>query len=171
MPRRVFVAIMLPETLRPEVQRLQSAIPFSCAHVPSANLHLTLIPPWQEDDLVHVKEALARIASHQRFSLRFGRVMLGPQPERPRLIWIRGSPSKELGELKEHVESLLGIRHDRKFIPHITIARFPETSRPKAWEDLVRWDVQVREIALVESRLLPTGSVYTVLATFPLGEG
>jgi 2'-5' RNA ligase len=66
-------------------------------------------------------------------------------------------------------------REERKFRPHLTIARLrePEASREladahrrSAFESKV---FPIKEIALYESKLLPSGSIYSTLAAFSLG--
>ncbi|MEP7212330.1 MAG: RNA 2',3'-cyclic phosphodiesterase [Acidobacteriota bacterium] len=66
-------------------------------------------------------------------------------------------------------------REKRAFKPHLTLARIRDergidaliSEHAKIQIEPVEWEV--REIALYESELHPTGSVYSKLKTFPLG--
>ena len=74
------------------------------------------------------------------------------------------------------LESLGFPRSDRDFSPHITLARikYPQKHTPnvdpflKSSYDPI--DFPVDRVQFLSTELLPTGAVYTILKTFPLGE-
>jgi 2'-5' RNA ligase len=71
--------------------------------------------------------------------------------------------------------SKLDDEKERPFKPHITIARIKEAKKAKVLIDRylashfepVEFDVN--ELVIYESTLLPAGSVYAKIASFPLG--
>ena len=133
------------------------------------NLHITLIPPWEEENIEKIKVALKMIKGNVGpFEIVFEKVEFGPHFDKPRLIWAEGQPPKEIIDLKNKLEKTLGVRGDtRPFQLHLTLARFrPETfsSFPvKQLREEVYWLEQVTSIVLMESHLLPKGSDYEVL--------
>lgn len=95
----------------------------------------------------------------------------------PRTLVLKFKESKELNQLFNNIEEELfnnGIanKENRKFKPHITIARVKQHSEFKEFKDYINWEIQgdseVPYIELVESELTKEGPKYTVLQTFDL---
>jgi RNA 2',3'-cyclic 3'-phosphodiesterase len=164
MKRRVFVAIRC-HALEHQALEVQRILPVRW--VKGKNLHITLVPPWYEEDIDKVKEGLQRLKKHTPFTVTFDRVTPGPDPKRPRLIWATGETTKAILDLHEHTESALGAHHDKPFRLHMTLARLkPEDLRalPAAQFSVdVRWTMPVRSVALMESLLSSAGAEYEVL--------
>lgn len=133
-------------------------------------LHLTLLPPWEE---FFPEEAVRTIKNFVwkggRPEVSFSEVALGPNPVSPRLIWLKGEPNEALLEILDVLSRRLNIDFKRPFLAHITLARFSEKEEP-IWRgpERVSWLTEFDRLALYESRLLPTGSVYKILAEIKL---
>jgi RNA 2',3'-cyclic 3'-phosphodiesterase len=95
-----------------------------------------------------------------------------------RVLWAGLAPPGAIAALKEAIDAALGPdpeSADRAFSPHVTLARFKEPPPP---EPLSHYLEQHRALAsepfavgafvLYQSRTLPTGSLYTPLASYPL---
>jgi 2'-5' RNA ligase len=124
-PMRVFVGIKMAADIAEELARL--ARPLARYHVrlvPPEDIHLTLVPPWQEtrisDAIRTLEQAIAGIG---RFLLTFTHVSYGPQPRRPRLLWAECAASEEITLLHTALLDAFGRSETRPFRPHVTLAR------------------------------------------------
>jgi len=168
---RLFVAIKISEELQKEIlewERDYQRLPVRW--IAGKNLHVTLIPPWESEEVGKISTALKALEGKMERSLEviFKRVCYGPQKEKPRLIWAEGKAPKEIQDLKTEVEGILRQKPDsRPFKLHLTLARFNPrdfTRFPiKSLDEEVFWRQEVKSIVLVESRLLPEGAEYEVL--------
>ena len=110
--------------------------------VPGEQLHLTLRFIGDADDQSFrlIRAALATIKGRP-FPLALEKVGHFPPSRQPRVVWVGMDESRPLLELQAQVESSLqkaGVPpDDRKFSPHITIARLKDTPAPAvaAFED------------------------------------
>jgi RNA 2',3'-cyclic 3'-phosphodiesterase len=129
------------------------------------------------------------LRSFAPFSIDVAGLGVFPDLRAPRVLWLglssrssEGRPTTALSHLAatvEHcVEGLGYPPESRPFNPHLTLARIKEgakeVGRALARIDLLGGDVQlgrldVRTIALMQSELRPSGSVYTKLWEVPLG--
>ena len=170
MEKRIFVAIPVSENLQDQVRSFADEY----AELPvrwlrGKNLHITLIPPWHTEDAGVIGDQLKNIAGKfAPFSINFSRVLYGPNPRSPRLIWAEGKTPKELLDLKKELSKILGQAPDvRPFVLHMTLARFrPENFSKfpvKEINEEVNWSEEVNSIVLMESHLSPSGADYEVL--------
>lgn len=179
MKLRVFVSIAISEKLQNEIAdwRLNflgknPGAFFDLRWLADKNLHITLIPPWYEDEhaVEKVKSKMQQaISSVAPFEIEFNKVTYGPDQRRPRLIWGEGKAPQELLDLKSGLEKILDKKPERReFTLHLTLARFrPENFRYfslKKLDEKILWRDTVRSIVLMESFLSPTGADYEVLA-------
>lgn len=176
MKKRIFVGIKVSEKLQKEIARwrklFESRLPVRW--LLSKNLHLTLIPPWYEENLDSIKKALmATDFKVQPFEIAFHQVTFGPQAKNPRLIWAQGQTYPPLVILRDQLSKVLPRPVEKQpLLPHLTLARF----RPhdfvnfpiKKLDEPVRWNQKVRSIALFEVHLLPSGADYQSLAEIRL---
>src|SRR5690606_12664468 len=101
--------------------------------------------------------------------------------KKPRALWAGLSPKEEVTRLHDKVEtaaSRIGIPwEDRKFTPHVTLARFSAQTGRNAGGlgdflrdrgDLKTPPFDVTSFTLFSSRLSPNGSIYRAEATYPL---
>ena len=104
-----------------------------------------------------------------------------PFPERPSTLWMgidgNTNPLKNLVLNIENTMEKLGFpRADKKFYPHITIARikYPQKLTPdiqiflKSHYDPI--DLTIDRVQFLASELLKTGTLYSTIKSFPLGE-
>ena len=178
---RLFTAIELPEDVRARVWAFERMLMERYRHarwVARENLHLTLVfigevGPDRSSD---IKNALAGIKD-EAFDLSLEG--LGSFPEgRPiaNVLWIGvGSGTKRIVALAEKVRLALeplGIRDDKPFHPHLTLARgrrdtgIPIRRLGSPSFGPVRF--RVGHFSLMESKLRPEGPLYTRIASFLL---
>jgi 2'-5' RNA ligase len=184
---RAFLAIDLPETLRPGLALAQGELKKSHADVrwvPQGNIHITLkffgnLPDAAVPPII----AAARQAASQQAPLSLEVLGAGafPSSRSPRVVWLGlGGDLLPLSQFFYRLEKAfaqLGYPPEgRAFNPHLTLGRVrsPEgrAQLSRAIEKLVvAWPpFQVREIILYQSVLSPKGSTYTPLEVIKLSE-
>jgi 2'-5' RNA ligase len=146
-------------------------------------LHLTLkflgnLDDAQLGDLTTAVAAAA--ASVKAMRLELAGTGVFPNPRNPRILWLGiRDPRSAISKLADVVElecERLGFPRDsRPFRPHLTVGRVKE---PNSGKQLSKVHIErgfgpilfaVKELAIYKSELRPTGSVYSKLAAFPLG--
>lgn len=178
MTLRLFLAIDLPDDLRSQLAVQQFLMPLP-RREPVENLHLTLVflgeaPEPQAQDM---HDALSTFRAPPMSLTVEGFGLFGG--DRPRLVHAALRPDPVLMDLQSRLTALVrraGIQPEaRRYIPHITLGRFP----PERGADALRLESAValtafraefraREITLFRSDRSPHGSVYSALATYPL---
>jgi len=182
--RRVFIAIRPSPELRERFFELSRKWPdMPCRWVKPDNVHLTLIPPMHLDEneialLIHALRAAGKTT--EQFSIEIERVTYGPPGQSGRMIWALGRESRELAAFKTKLEdAILNTKipfrvESRPFrYPHLTLARMFEKEwrnyEPKPHiNELLKTELPVETIEIMESELQPGGAGYTVLAIAPL---
>lgn len=187
---RVFVAfdlsirtvenlVLLQEDLQKPVAQLGAKARWTDA----ANIHLTLkfIGEVERSLVFRVREVLGEVARrHPLFDTETVGTGCFPNYRTPRIIWAgSGAGAEVIGRLQADVEGQLGElgipKEDRPFFPHVTIGRV-QTRKNRVdlepvltpYRDTAFGSSQVKDIALYESQLNPSGVVYRVIERFPL---
>lgn len=174
MPKkRIFIAIGAGDELKREILKWQSnhndKLDRNIRWIRIEDLHITLVPPWYENNVKSVSDKLIeRIHGRAPFKVKFDKISYGPDPKRPRLIWLSGETPTEIQELKTEVETALGISPEKKpFLLHLTIARFKEEDfidfETKHIDETINWPDTIKSIRLMESRLAKSGATYETL--------
>lgn len=156
-----------------------------------ASIHLTVkfLGDIDEQIIEPLREALAEVFMDRRaISIPLERLGAFPSFQAPRILWVgasesweQGDEAKRLAALHETVESCcdtLGFVPDsRPLKPHLTVARVKAGER-QCGQAFTRSGVldrplslgalAVDSVALMQSELKPTGSVYTKLWDVPL---
>lgn len=188
---RLFTAILLPDAARSHLARVESELKGlwnaprkwpAVSWTREPNLHVTLkfLGEVPDERVPGVCDALDRV-SFPSSPLRLETDRLDAFPSRGsiRVLHAHVAGDEEaLGMLFSSIDSACATigfpREHRRYRAHVTLGRARAPLRG-AWEELERataeqWPGPVFEasqFALVHSRLNPTGSVYTTLATFP----
>jgi RNA 2',3'-cyclic 3'-phosphodiesterase len=169
MPR-LFVAIDLPAQIKEELAGFSPELPAG-RWVGPEEIHLTLrfIGEVGPESFTSIRAALARV-SFSAFPLTLRGVGHFPPGRHPRVLWVGIDPCDRLMQLQEDLELLLldtGIpAEERRFSPHITLARLKETvpSAVDGFEvrhrDLVYPSFEVSEFILYSSTLTRQGAVH-----------
>ena len=175
---RLFVAIDLPEGERKSVAGIGSALA-GARRVPAEQIHLTLrfIGEVEEKTFIAVTSALATVEALP-FTLALRGIGHFPPGRHPRVLWVGMAESEPLLALQQHVELALieaGIApEERRFFPHITIARLKETpSGPVLalegkYRDFAGDPFPVTAFHLYSSTLGRDGAFHRKEASYPL---
>ena len=189
MNHRVFIAINLPENIKKKLTDYQLKWPeLPCRWTKKENLHITLVflGYLTDEELLEVckitKEVVLR---HEPFFINLNKILYGPPKQPPRMIWIEGEGSEELGKLQKNLENALSStqtlakadreKEVRPYVSHITLGRLKQwefrrieiEERPEVNED-VFFNFEVKSIEIMESRLKRGGPEYSILELCPL---
>ncbi len=183
---RAFIAIELPPELKRYLdsiqEKLKSAGCTGVKWVAVGGIHLTLkfLGNVPAQKVSRIKEIVGLACSGEKpFVLSTGGMGVFPGMKRPRVLWIAVNGDIErLVRLQRRIDGQLlslGFEQEKRpFSPHITLARTRETiteaeqsllgrlAKETVLNESFRLDVQ--NISLMRSQLLPGGAVYTRLA-------
>jgi RNA 2',3'-cyclic 3'-phosphodiesterase len=169
-PARVFVGIKVAPEIAAQLAELAIGLerPFA-RPVAADDIHLTLVPPWNERSVPDAIEKLGRVAARfGAFTLIIEHVGYGPQPRRPRLLWSDCAAGAEITALLE----AFGQTEERAFQPHVTLARIrgagTAIARNHPIDQQLALTQRVQSVELFQSPP-PGGHGYKVLASLPLG--
>jgi 2'-5' RNA ligase len=172
---RIFIAIPISEKLQKEVEKYREFYPdLPVRWLKDKNLHITLIPPWEEKNLGEARDILKSAENKiGPAGLRFHRVSFGPNRNLPRLIWATGKAPKQIIELKKLLENALKMPSEKdNFLLHLTLARFrPEDFKNfpiQKIDDEINWQEATNEFAIMRSHLFNRGADYEILERFNL---
>jgi len=187
LPRRIFLAINLPEKIKQELERYQEkwkSLPIRW--IPSKNFHITLVflGYLNNDELFEVSKATKETAfENSPFSVNLTKICYGPLEKKPpRMIWAVGERSSQFTALKTELEERLlnsgkvSFRPEkREFCPHITLGRIRQWEwRRMDPEDIPQIEEEinlvfpVNSIEVMESQLKRGGAEYTILESHSL---
>jgi RNA 2',3'-cyclic 3'-phosphodiesterase len=187
MKRRIFVAIDISAEARRKVSAYVETSRREFPHLrvgweKTEKLHLTLkfLGDTDEAQLENLNKTVREIAEKNApFKLRISGPGVFPSAKKARVLWIGLSDEKgSLAQINQPLETgceKIGFAREKgEFKPHLTIARLrePQKSRDLVWRHLETKfepvEFEVAEIVIYESRLQPTGSVYSVVSKFKL---
>jgi 2'-5' RNA ligase len=171
---RVFVAIKIVLEIADKLAQIARGLePFPVRLVAPADIHLTLVPSWNE---VSVPDAIAKLRSvtdrFGAFTLEFRHVGYGAEPRRPRLLWAECEAGQDIAELRAALLLMFGQTDERPFRPHVTLARVRGNGAAIARKHPIDQDLsltqRIESIELMQSPP-PGGRGYRVLASQRLG--
>ena len=124
-PARIFVGLKISPDIAYRLAALAAELRETRVRlVAAADIHLTLVPPWQE---VSIDQAIGRLRQAARtltpFSLTLQHIGYGPQPRRPNLLWIDCASTDEIAALHRALMQAFARESSRPFRPHVTLAR------------------------------------------------
>ncbi len=180
---RLFVAADLSDEQRSElrnrVDEARQAASFDFIRwLPEENWHATLafIGDKTAEELETTLNGIeAELATTKPLSGAPSRIQGFPHRNKPRLLALRLFPEEGIKRLHWNLSQALGIRPDRNFRLHVTVARFRDLSEEDAHAlnqairnllvfDTDRW--QFRSVTLYESILKQSGAQYRAIRTW-----
>ena len=173
-PMRVFVGVKVAPAIACELARLARDLEqFSVRLVATGDIHLTLVPPWNEASICDATEKIRRTVDRFcGFTLTLRHLGFGPNSERPRLLWAECAATSELATLRAALLQACGKTDERPFRPHVTLARLRENGYAIAFRCPINREIsftqQVDSVELFGSP--PPGGVgYEILASLRFG--
>jgi len=172
-PARVFVALRIAPAIAAELAQMARVLErFSVRPIAPADIHLTLVPPWNETAIAAAIDRLRGVAERAApFALTFKHLSYGPQARRPRLLWAECVADDALAALHAALLAAFGLREERPFRPHVTVARMrgdgAAVARRQPIDRALSLAQQVDTVELMQSP--PPGETgYRVLASLAL---
>jgi len=185
---RAFVAVGISKNVVSSLERLvereRESFP-GARWVQLANLHLTLRFLGETSEQVlcgMVRDLRASVARFPLFTWDCRGVGFFPSARRPRVFWVGVSnPPVSLVRIHEEIEGIAR-RHgfeaeNRKFSPHLTLARFREPRFDSRFAEIEKelrdhhfGASRIREVVMYRSILRPQGAEHQVLHKFLLSE-
>ena len=175
---RLFVGIGLPEDIRAQLSGLCGGVP-GARWVPPENLHLTLrfigeVNEGMAEDIHHTLQGIRT----RRFDISIAGVGHFETGNEVRVLWARVEKNPELSALQARIESaLVRMRlepEERRFTPHITLARLKDTPVSRASAFLAQNNmfragpIPVESFSMFSSFLSREGAIYREEAEYPL---
>ncbi len=175
---RLFVAIRPPRAVREQLLDLMEGMA-DARWQDEEQLHLTVrfigeVDARTADD---VDAALASV-HHPKFELALCGLGTFERRGAPVALWAGVTPHDQLKALHKKIDHALaraGLEPERRtYLPHITLARFGRGAGPlgalvERSGGVSSEPFEVEDFRLYESRLTPSGAVYTVAARYSLG--
>ena len=173
-PARIFVALKIAPEIADELAQMARGLqPFPVRLVAPADIHLTLVPPWNEVSIPDAVEKLRRVVDRfGALTVEFRRIGYGAEPRRPRYLWAECAAGQDIAELRAAPLLTFGQTDERPFRPHVTLARLRGNGAVIARKHPIDRDLvlmqRVESVELMQSPP-PGGSGYKVLASLPFG--
>jgi RNA 2',3'-cyclic 3'-phosphodiesterase len=172
-PRRVFIGLKITPEIAQELAKMALSLKGDSVRlVAGSDIHLTLVPPWNESGVTEAAEKLRKaVCCFGCFVLTFEHLRYGPTPRHPHLLWAECVASEELIALRAALLAAFGQTEARPFRPHVTLARIPNNGRVIArknpLDQSLSFTQHVRSVELFQSPPKGSGG-YQVLASLPL---
>ncbi len=184
---RLFVAIELPEFVKESLSQLQEKIRqsgFPAKWSAAENIHLTLafLGETPASRIEDIGRQLADAAvGFPPITLWAAGLSVFPGVKRPRVLWtgVLGETdrlSRLQNRVKDNLSDIGFEKEDRRFTPHLTLARFKGKIDPEnvisvisRYGDFASGSFRAGVLCLFESRLTPRGPVYTCRQAHSLG--
>ena len=172
--KRIFIGLKVNSEIANELAALAAALKDTPARrVAAPDIHLTLVPPWQENLIDQAIGKLRQVAAQfMPFTLKLQHLGYGLQPRRPTLLWVDCAATNEIATLHAALMQTFGQEDNRPFRPHVTLARIRPSgqyfSRRHPIERYLDFEQVVRTVELFQSP--PPGATgYQILASVELG--
>ncbi len=191
MKKRIFIAIELPKEIKQNLLRVQqnfkdlkverSEIPTAVGTkcVKSEHMHLTMVFLGDIDEarISEIEEICSKVAKNfLPFEMEFIGLGAFPNSRQPHILWVGIKDSEKLISLQK--ELAVGLKRagfrieDRKFVPHLTLARLRKRVNLKAQIEKFNkanfGKMKISEIYIFESELGPDGPKHKIIKTLQL---
>ncbi len=189
MKHRIFIAINLPKDIKKKLSDYQLKwLELPCRWTKKENLHITLVflGYLSDEELLEVCNIVKEVASRNNsFLINLKKILYGP-PKKipPRMVWLEGGKSEEMGKLQKDLEnslftsSIKGVEKEaRPYSPHITLGRIKTwewkriepDERPEVNEETTL-RFEVNSIEVMESNLKRGAPEYIIIESLPLAQ-
>lgn len=185
MKKRIFVAVDISDEARYKVAGYTANLKNKFSNVKVGwdrpeKLHLTLkfLGDTNDEQLEKLKEICMKISTEfSNIKFQLSATGIFPSPRKARILWlgVKGEVEKlqKINAILETECRRIGFKKEKRdYKPHLTIGRIrqPHKARELAKAHLENnfepVGFEVSEIVIVESKIQPTGSVYSKIKTF-----
>ena len=171
---RLFIAIEIPEDVSNQLRALQEKLIIPGKATKTKSFHLTLKFLGETEKEKRLFEELSKI-QFKSFEAKLSQIGAFPNTDNPRVIWIGLEPQNIINKLQKQIDSAtqkLGFEQDKKFHPHLTLARIKFLKDKRGFKDLLedisppQASFNIDSFKLIKSTLTPEGPKYEVLSSF-----
>jgi 2'-5' RNA ligase len=183
MKIRTFIALEIPDNALDHLLKVRDtalSISNTLRWESKDKLHLTLkfLGECESEMIENLCEALEKIVlNYNQFKLKFSKFGIFTKDGEPKILWVGLEENIKLYELVQQIENTFSSfgfqKESRKFSAHITLFRF--RGREDAKKILSLLSVNLPEInftadkvSFMQSKLFPSGSIYSNLKSFKL---
>ena len=175
---RLFISIEIPPIIRALLQAMGRSL-HGARGVPEDQIHITLrfIGEVEGSVLQDIHEKLSSV-HFDPFSIKIKGVGHFPPRGKPRVVWAGIEQNEHLTRLKKKIDAALNQAglppDDRKFAPHITIARLNSSSLQRITEFLsgnsfLQFDeFEINSFHLYSSKLSHKGAIHICEESYSL---
>ncbi len=169
---RLFIAFDVSDEVKSYCRQIQSQLPDSDSK-PVKEFHLTLrfLGECGESETKDMIENLKEI-KFDSFKAKTTELGVFPSENFIKVVWLGLEPKEKIINLKEQIEKALSLTKDKRFHPHITLARIkflknkPEYIQKLKEIQTKELKFEVKSIKLYKSELTPQGPVHEVVEEF-----
>jgi RNA 2',3'-cyclic 3'-phosphodiesterase len=181
---RTFIALPTSSEAQGTIARIQASLKESQAGVKwesQDKFHITMVflGNVEQSKLELLSTALARsVQQFQPFTISYASLGAFPNIHTPRIIWIGIRNNPVVLDLQATVQRICEEfsfpKEDRAFHPHITLGRVKESRNLSRLTEAIKTitfepiETRCSNLLLMKSELHPSGSLYTILKSFPL---
>ncbi|MBW2999338.1 RNA 2',3'-cyclic phosphodiesterase [Candidatus Woesearchaeota archaeon] len=171
---RLFIAVQVPESVKKELMQFQEKINVKIKFVKEFHLTLKFLGEIPENNVEEIKENLRKV-QFESFNISLDKIGFFPNEDYIRVVWVGLSPVDKINELQQKVDSALNLGKEKKFHPHLTLARIKFKLNPEIIEKIKALKVPeesftVNSFYLIKSTLTREGPIYEVLEEFKAAE-
>jgi len=181
---RTFIALPASSNVQQQMADIQSQLKATQADVkwePQDKFHITLkfLGSVEQSIIESLSSAIGNLVKQfPIFEITYNSLGAFPNLHNPRVIWIGTKSNQIVLDLQSGVELVCSDfdfqKEERAFHPHITLGRVKGAGNLTRLTDAIKTitfePLQSRcsELLLMKSDLRPSGSIYTILKSFPL---
>ena len=181
---RSFIALPTEPNVQQTIAEIQAKLKMTKVDMKwesQDKFHITLmfLGNVEQSKLDSLSIALEKsIQQFPSFTITYESIGAFPNIHTPRVVWISTKYRKPILDLQETAGRLcteFGFpKEDRAFHPHITLGRVKETRNFVRLTEAIKTitfepiETLCSEVLLMRSELRPSGSIYTIMKSFPL---
>lgn len=168
---RLFIAFDVSDEVKNYCRQIQKILPDSNSKLVE-DFHLTLrfLGEYDENETKELISNFSKI-KFKKFVAKTNSLGVFPNENFIKVIWLGLEPKDKIKKLKEQIEKALKLTKDKRFHPHITLARIKFIKNKREYMqrlksiDTKELKFDVKSIKLYKSTLTPKGSVHEVIET------
>ena len=175
---RIFIATLIPEDIRTLLTNYIKSLKHNIDGVKwekAEKLHVTLkfLGDVDEASVEEISHLLGKLVhGYSPFNINISDFGGFPNLKNPKVLYVGLSHNSELSQFQNELENdlhSLGFENEnRRFIPHISIARVKKGINIIETVPITPSIFDITQIGLIKSELKPEGSVYTPVKLFKL---
>jgi len=172
---RIFIAIPVPDQVKIHLSGIQNNISDAkLTLVKDFHLTLKFLGEISESEVERIKTALDTIHC-KPFDIELSSIGFFPSENYIRVVWVGLEPHERVIELQRQIDTILaglGYKREKRFHPHITLARVKVITDKERFLGSIRsmsvekLKINVKSFSLIKSTLTPEGPVYETIKTF-----